>query len=124
MPDREGTRGKGSCQNCVGRGLRLSANVPRILFLSLDGFASATTLKSPPPECHPQVVAVVNGREKADFLRRLGVDAVVDASSLAPAGGGDKGQPLHKAIKAVAPKGETLLNWRHHTFEWRYVCAP
>ena len=80
--------------------------------------------KNTPLNAPPQVVAVVNGREKADFLRRLGVDAVVDASSLAPAGGGDKGQPLHKAIKAVAPKGETLLNWRHHTFEWRYVCAP
>ncbi len=47
-----------------------------------------------------KVVAVVQGSAKADFLRRMGVEAVVDSSALVP------GQQLHKAIKALAPKGE------------------
>ena len=47
-----------------------------------------------------QVVAVVSGLEKVNFLRDLGVEHVIDASGL---GSGER--HLHKAIKAVAPKG-------------------
>ena len=43
---------------------------------------------------------MVNGPDKAAFMQRLGVDAVVDSSVA--------GQQVHKAIKAVAPKGERL----------------
>jgi hypothetical protein len=46
-----------------------------------------------------RVVAVTSGAAKADYLRSLGADAVVDAAA-APAGA-----PLHKLIKAAAPKG-------------------
>ena len=52
------------------------------------------------------VVAVVNGQDKLDFLRTLGVAHVIDASALSgPGSSGNKGLPLHIAIKAVAPKG-------------------
>ncbi len=53
-----------------------------------------------------RVVAVAGGREKVEFLRRLGCVDVVDSTAF-----GDptaKGQELHKAIKAVAPKGGIL----------------
>jgi hypothetical protein len=46
-----------------------------------------------------RVVAVTSGATKAEFLRGLGADAVVDAAAAPP------GTPLHKLIKAVAPKG-------------------
>ncbi|KIY97737.1 hypothetical protein MNEG_10225 [Monoraphidium neglectum] len=46
-----------------------------------------------------RVIAVTSGAAKADYLRGLGADAVVDAAA-AP-----EGAPLHKLIRAVAPKG-------------------
>ena len=54
-----------------------------------------------------QVVAVVTGQDKVDFMRGLGFDAVVDASSCSSTLADHEGRsPLHRAIKAVAPKGE------------------
>lgn len=46
-----------------------------------------------------KVIAVTSGAAKAEYLRGLGADAVIDAAAV-PAG-----TPLHKAIKAAAPKG-------------------
>jgi NADPH:quinone reductase-like Zn-dependent oxidoreductase len=48
-----------------------------------------------------QVVAVVNGKDKVDFLKDMGVDHVFDASQYSAAS-----QPLHQAIKAVVKKGD------------------
>ncbi|GBF97766.1 quinone oxidoreductase [Raphidocelis subcapitata] len=50
-----------------------------------------------------RVVAVTSGAAKADYLRGLGADAVVDAAA-AP-----KGTPLHKLIRAAAPKGVNVV---------------
>lgn len=46
-----------------------------------------------------RVVAVTRGADKAAYLRRLGAAEVVDM------GEGDPGVPLHKRLRAVAPKG-------------------
>jgi NADPH:quinone reductase-like Zn-dependent oxidoreductase len=46
-----------------------------------------------------RVVAVTRGADKASYLRRLGAAQVVDM------GEGDPGVPLHKRLRAVAPKG-------------------
>ncbi|KAI8473312.1 MAG: hypothetical protein J3K34DRAFT_411610 [Monoraphidium minutum] len=46
-----------------------------------------------------RVIAVTSGAAKADYLRGLGSDAVVDAAAAPP------GTPLHKLIRAAAPKG-------------------
>ncbi len=43
------------------------------------------------------VVAVDLGPEKAEFLRRMGADYVVDAAA--------SSEPLHKRIKKLVPKG-------------------
>uniref|UniRef100_A0A7S0S512 Enoyl reductase (ER) domain-containing protein n=1 Tax=Chlamydomonas leiostraca TaxID=1034604 RepID=A0A7S0S512_9CHLO len=46
-----------------------------------------------------KVIAVTQGAQKCDFLRQQGADAVIDTSTMS------KEQPLHKLIKAHAPKG-------------------
>lgn len=52
---------------------------------------------------------MVSGQDKVRFMRSLGVDAVIDASAPSSGVEGDHAIPsLHKAIKAVAPKGEVL----------------
>jgi NADPH:quinone reductase-like Zn-dependent oxidoreductase len=49
-----------------------------------------------------RVVAVTRGADKAAYLLRLGAAEVVDM------GEGDPALPLHKRLRAVAPKG----GWR------------
>lgn len=58
-----------------------------------------------------RVVAVTSGATKAEYLRGLGADDVIDAAaaaaSLGPKGAG--GPPLHKLIRAAAPKGVDVV---------------
>ncbi|GAX72670.1 hypothetical protein CEUSTIGMA_g126.t1 [Chlamydomonas eustigma] len=51
-----------------------------------------------------KVIAVVNGKEKVEFLQTLGVDHVFDASQYSPAA-----QPLHQAIKATVRQGVDVV---------------
>ena len=51
-------------------------------------------------------MAVVTGQEKVAFMKNMGVDEVVDASTCSLSQEDTTRTPLHKAIKAVASKGD------------------